>query len=158
MFKYYKRTFAKKVVYNNIEFNSKLEADFAMFLDGKEVKHKGITYSHKPVKWEYEPKEFELLPQEKWVDRTERDATVIRKVRNKTHTLQRVIYTPDFYLPDYDLWVETKGFTFDDKLFHLRFSLFKRKFPQEAIWVVKHHEDFVNIDKVIENTKIAPKQ
>ena len=40
--KYYKRVFAKKVQYKGIEFNSKLEADFAMFLDGKIVNYKGV--------------------------------------------------------------------------------------------------------------------
>ena len=35
MEKYYKRTFAKEVIYNGIKFRSKLEADFAMYLDGK---------------------------------------------------------------------------------------------------------------------------
>jgi len=38
------------------------------------------------IKWEYEPKAFELI------------------IKNKETT-----YTPDFYLPEFDLWIEIKG-------------------------------------------------
>lgn len=151
---YYKRVFAKKVTYRGIEFNSKLEADFAMFLDGKVVKYKGVNYWHKPIKWEYESKEFELIPQETWVDKTEKDETVKTINRNKKHTLQRVIYTPDFYLPEYNIWAETKGVQFDDALFHFRLRVFKHKYPNEKIWIVRHHDDFSKIDEIIKNTKL----
>lgn len=151
MQQYYKRVFAKKVEYKGITFNSKLERDFAMFLDGQLIDYKHRLYYHKPIKWEYESKEFELIPQETWVDRTERDLTVKRIKRNKKHTLQRVVYTPDFYLPDYDLYIETKGFQFDDDLFRLRFRLFKHKYSNAKIWKITSHEDFAKIDEVLEN-------
>lgn len=152
--KYYKRVFAKKVQYKGIEFNSKLEADFAMFLDGRVINYKGVNYYHKPIKWDYEKIVFELIPQEEWIDRTERDKSVKRIVRNKKHTLQRVIYTPDFYLPEHNLIIEVKGKMFDDDLFHLRFRLFRHKFPKAKIWIVKSHTDFDKIDEVLENIKI----
>ena len=152
--KYYKRVFAKKVKYKGIEFDSKLEADFAMFLDGKVVTYKGVKYYHKPLRWEYEKLVFELIPQEVWLDRTEKDDTVKKIIRNKKHTLQRVIYTPDFCLPDHKLIIEVKGKQFDDSLFHLRFRLFRHKFPNARIWVVRSHEDFAKIDEVLENIKI----
>ena len=151
---YYKRTFAKKTEFRGIEFNSKLESDFAMFLSGVPFRYKGEGYYHKPIKWEYESKEFELIPQEVWVDKTEKDTLVKTINRNKKHTLNRVIYTPDFYLPDYDLIVETKGFQFDDGLFHLRLRLFKHKYPNAKIWIVRHHSDFNKIDEVIRNSQI----
>lgn len=151
---YYKRVFAKKVTYKGIEFNSKLEADFAMFLDGQIVNYKGVNYYHKPVKWEYESKEFELIPQEIWADKTEKDEMVKTISRNKKHTLQRVIYTPDFYLPEYNLLCETKGRMFDDGLFHLRLRLFKHKYPNAKIWIIRHHDEFSKIDKIIKNTKL----
>lgn len=157
--KYYKRVFAKKVVYKGIEFNSKLEADFANFLDGKEVKHKGHIYLRgTPIRWQYEPKSFVLLPQEKWVDRTEIDTSLKKAKRNKEHTLPQIVYTPDFYLPDYDLWIETKGKAYDDKLFHLRFRLFKHCYPSKAIWVVRHHDDFMKIDEILYNISIDSKK
>ena len=141
--KYYKRVFAKPKMYKNILFKSTLERDFAMYLDNRNIK------------WSYEAFEFELVPQEQWVDKTEIDKSVKKIKRNKKHTLQRVIYTPDFVLPEYNLVVEVKGKMFDDGLFHLRLRLFKHKYPFTAIWVVRHHSDFDKIDEVIRATKIV---
>ena len=147
---YYKRAYAKPAEYKGITFRSTLEKDFAMFLDGKVVRYKSVNYYHEPVKWEYESKEFELVPQEQWVDKTEMDTTVKTIKRNRKHTLQRVVYNPDFYLPDYNLLIETKGVQFDDALFHLRLRLFKHRYPDAKIWVVRHHSEFENLDKVLQ--------
>ena len=152
---YYKRVFAKEQVYNGVTFRSTLERDFAMFLDGRIVRYKGANYYHEPILWEYETKEFELIPQEKWIDRTERDKSVKKIVRNKTHTLQRTIYTPDFYLPKYSLNIEIKGKQFDDDLFHMRLRLFKHCYPNEKIWVVRHHDEFMLLDEILRNIKIG---
>lgn len=154
MTNYYKRVFAKKVNYKGIEFDSKLEADFAMFLDGKVISYQGKKFYHNPIQWEYEKLVFELIPQEIWLDRTEKDNSVKKIIRNKKHTLQRVIYTPDFYLPEHNLIVETKGRQFDDDLFHLRFRLFRHKFPNAKIWIVRSHNDFEKIDEILKNIKI----
>lgn len=151
---YYKRVFAKKQEYKGITFNSTLERDFALFLDGQIVRYKGANYYHKPLRWEYETKIFELIPQEEWLDRTERDTTVKTIVRNKKHTLPQIIYTPDFYLPDYDLIIETKGLQFDDGLFHLRLRLFKHCYPTAKIAIIRHHADFDKIDEIISNSQI----
>lgn len=141
--KYYKRVFAKPQTYNGITFKSTLEKDFAVFLDRRNIK------------WSYENFEFELIPQEEWTDKTELDKSVKTIKRNKKHTLQRVIYTPDFVLPDYNLIVEVKGKMFDDGLFHLRLRVFKHKYPDVAIWIVRHHSEFENIDNVIEALKLT---
>lgn len=154
MAQYYKRVFAKKQVYKGIEFRSTLERDFAMLLDGQIVNYKGVNYYHEPIIWEYETKKFELIPQECWLDRTERDTSVKRIKRNKKHTLQRVIYTPDFYLPQYDLLVEIKGYQFDDELFALRYRLFKHKYPDARICKITSHTQFDQLDKIIENLTI----
>ena len=154
MEKYYKRTFAKPAEYKGITFRSTLEKDFAMFLDGNIIRYKSANYYHEPVRWEYESKEFELLPQKEWVDKTERDTTVKTIRRNKKHTLQRVIYTPDFYLPEYGLICETKGFQFDDALFAIRLRMFKHFYPDAKIWVIRHHSDFQKLDEILENIKI----
>lgn len=152
--KYYKRTFAKPQEYKGITFRSTMERDFAMFLDGQVVRYKGVNYWHKPIRWEYETKEFELLPQKKWVNRTEKDESVKTIIRNKKHTLQRVIYTPDFYLPDYNLYIEIKGVQFFDDLFRLRFRMFRHFYPQEAIAIIQHHDEFLNLDNIIKNILI----
>ena len=149
MQEYYKRVYAKQQNYKGITFRSTMEKDFAMFLDGALVRYKGVNYYHEPLMWEYESRFFELLPQEEWVDKTEKDTKVKKILRNKKHTLQRTIYTPDFYLPQYKLYVEVKGKQFDDELFHLRLRLFKHKYPDIAIWIVRHHSDFSKIDEVL---------
>jgi hypothetical protein len=151
MEKYYKRVYAKPQEYKGIMFKSTMERDFAMFLDGGFFTYKGVLYWHKPIKWLYEHRQYELIPQEIWVDKTEKDRTLKKLKRNKKHTLNKVIYTPDFYLPEYDLIVETKGKIFDDGLFHLRLRLFKHKYPNAKIWVVKSHTDFTKLDEVLEN-------
>lgn len=152
--KYYKRVYAEKQEYKGIMFDSKLERDFAMFLDGQIVNYKGVNYYHRSIEWRYEPFEFELIPQEDWTDKTEID-NKYKKPRNKKHTLQRVIYTPDFLLPEYNLLIETKGVQFDNALFHLRLRLFKHKYPNYAIWVVRHHSDFDKLDEIIQALKIS---
>ncbi len=152
--KYYKRVFAKKVLYAGYVFNSKMECDFARFLDGDIIFYKGVYHYHKPVRWQYEAKEFELIPQEQWIDKTERDTKVKTILRHKKHTLQRVIYTPDFYLPEYDLLVEVKGKQFNDDLFHLRYRLFKHCYPDKAIWLLTSHDDFEKLDEILECIKI----
>lgn len=154
MEKYYKRVFAKPAEYKGITFKSTMEKDFAMFLDGKMLRYKGHWYYHEPISWEYESKVFELIPQETWIDRTERDERVKTIKRNKKHTLPKIVYTPDFYLPEYDLLVEIKGRQFDDDLFSLRYRLFKHKYPECAIWKVTHHEQFSELDKILKNLEI----
>ena len=81
----------------------------------------------------------------------EKDTKVKKILRNKKHTLQRTIYTPDFYLPQYKLYVEVKGKQFDDELFHLRLRLFKHKYPNVAIWIVRHHADFSKLNEILSN-------
>ena len=152
---FYKRVYAKEAVYKGITFRSTMEKDFAMFLDGQIVRYKGANYYHPPVRWEYETQEFELLPQEEWFDRTEKDTTVKTINRNKKHSLQRIVYGPDFYLPDYDLHIELKGRQFDDELFHLRLRLFKHVYPKKAIWVVRHHDEFQKLDEVLNNINLT---
>lgn len=153
--KTYKRVFAKEVEYRGIKFRSKLEADFAMYLDGVWFRYKGESFKRVPIRWEYESKEFLLIKQENWVDKTEFDKSVKKIKRNKKHTLQKVIYTPDFYLPDFNLHIETKGFQFNDGLFKMRFRLFKHKYPDEAIWLVTSHSDFKKLDEVLEALRIS---
>jgi len=152
--RYYKRVYAKPQIYNGIQFKSTMESDFAKYLSGEFLRYKGVNYYHKPVRWEYETKEFELIPQDQWVDKTERDNTVKTIKRNKKHTLQRVIYTPDFYLPEYDLLIEVKGRAFDDELFRLRYRLFKHFYPDKAIWLLTSHEHFDKLDEILENLKL----
>ena len=64
------------------------------------------VFNHLGVRWQYEPKEFEFP-----VPRGNR------------------FYTPDFYLPDLDRWVEVKGWLDEQSLTKLR--RFKKYYPDE---------------------------
>lgn len=154
MERYYKRVFAREQVYRGVTFKSTMERDFAKYLSGEAFWYKNANYYHEAIDWEYETKEFELIPQEEWADATERDTSLKRLVRNKKHTLQRVIYTPDFYLPKYDLLVEVKGKNFENDAFRLRLRMFRHVYPNCKLWIVRHHEEFLRLDEVINNIKI----
>lgn len=157
MQRYYKRVFAEPAEYAGIKFRSTLEKDFAMFLDGNVIRYKGSYYYHDPIKWEYENKKFELIPQEIWVDRTEKDESVKKIERNKKHTLPQIIYTPDFYLPEYELYVECKGYQFDDALFSLRLRLFKNRYPDINILKITSHTQFNRLEEVLKNLNLLQK-
>jgi len=43
----------------------------------------------------------------------------------KSVTQRKIEYTPDYYLPDYDTFIEVKGYA--DEVFKLRWKLFKLK-------------------------------
>lgn len=62
-------------------------------------------------------------------------------------TKQRSIkYTPDFYLPDYDTYIEVKGYA--DDLFKLRWKLFKLK--GHVGYLVYDLKDFIAVLKLLE--------
>lgn len=126
---YYKRVFAKPCKYKGIVFRSHLERDFAKYM----AKNK--------IEWEYEKHKFELLPREEYFDNTE----------NKKHILRSVVFIPDFYLPQYNLIVEIKGEPYDTRLFRLKLRLFKSKFADRDIVVVKSRNEFEKLKQILNN-------
>ena len=71
-------------------------------------------FNLKGIKWEYEPKTFYF--------------------NNSMVTS----YTPDFYLPQYDVWVEVKGW-FDEKSKN-KLKAFTTEFPKEKLWFIGKKE------------------
>lgn len=67
------------------------------------------------IKWTYESKAFELI------------------VDNKDTT-----YTPDFYLPEFDCWIEIKGYWRDDA--KVKFKEFEKKYINVNIKVLNKKE------------------
>jgi hypothetical protein len=63
------------------------------------------------IKWQYETKRFKILYTEG---------------KNK-------YYYPDFYLPEYDLWIETKGYWFEGQ--KEKFAKFQEQYPDIKIKV-----------------------
>lgn len=73
--------------YNGYRFRSRLEARWAVFFD------------RAGIKYQYEVEGFEAVWAEGTYDEEKQEPTVIEK---------KFRYLPDFYLPDFDLWVEVK--------------------------------------------------
>ena len=67
------------------------------------------------IKWKYEPKRFDL---------------------------PKSTYTPDFYIPKVNIWVETKGY--HSKLFWNKLIAFHKTYPSERIIIV----DVTKIDSM----------
>lgn len=55
------------------------------------------------IKYEYEPKQFEY-----WL-KLPRSRTTCRNCSSSNNIWNKRFYTPDFYLPEYDVHLETKG-------------------------------------------------
>lgn len=145
----------KDFVYNGINFKNEIESNFAMYLDGKFFRCGGESYYRKPIRWEYKTKQFELFKQEIWLDKTQTNKSRKRIKQNKKYVLERQIYTPSFYLPDFNLNIEIKDLEINENLFKINFRLFKHKYPNEAIWLVTSEKDFKNLDEVLESLKIS---
>lgn len=82
----------------------------------------GRYYNYAGIKWLYEPKIFYF-----------NDSLLMGKKKIKKGTLS---YTPDFYLPELDTWVEVKGYLRDkDKT---KLKRFKKYYPEEfkKLWFV----------------------
>jgi len=89
----------------------------------KYIVESGINYVYQP-KLDLFPTikttEFEKPRQTKKAKEEKRNKRAVKTVVQKA-----IGYTPDFYLPDFDLYIEVKGFA--DEVFKLRWKLFKLK-------------------------------
>lgn len=75
--------------------------------------------------------------------------TVEYKDGKFVETKQRSIkYTPDYYLPEYDTYIEVKGYA--DELFKLRWKLFKLK--GYTGYLVYDLKDFIAVLKLLKST------
>lgn len=71
-----------------------------------------MVLEHRNIKFQFEPKCFRL------------------NLNNKS-----IRYTPDFYLPDYDLWLETKGYAWNNSID--KYNKFKEKHKSMLITQVE---------------------
>jgi hypothetical protein len=75
--------------------------------------------------------------------------TIEFKAGKLVKTKQREIkYTPDYYLPEYDTYIEVKGYL--DELFRVRWKLFKLK--GYTGYLVYSLKDFIAVLKLLEST------
>ncbi len=124
------------VVYKVDEYGTKIKN-----LKSWKIKNPSSIYFDSTPEWEvwqylmesnishkYQPKlnllpsistrEFEMPRQTKKAKKEKRNNREIKDIVQKP-----IGYTPDFYLPDLDLYIEVKGFA--DDVFKLRWKLFK---------------------------------
>lgn len=111
---------AKPHEYKGINYRSKLEARWAEWLD------------EQSIKFEYEKKKF-ILPKDFFESFEFRD--------------RELWYCPDFYLPEYDLWLEVKGYMDDLSLEKItRFA--SHRFLPNQLFV-----GFSEVGKVLDATR-----
>lgn len=73
-----------------------------------------------------------------------------KKGEIKNTTQRKIGYTPDYYLPDYDIYIEVKGYA--DDLFKLRWKLFKLKgYKGYIVYSLKECKELIKVLK--ENDK-----
>lgn len=80
------------------------------------------------ISYEYHPTTIELLPPIKTTEFKHPRRTKGKKQKPpeiKEVTQRKMEYTPDFYLPDFDVYIEVKGYA--DEMFKMRWKLFKAK-------------------------------
>ena len=83
------------------------------------------------IKHVFHPESIELLPaiKTKEFKHPRRTKKAVREGRTmpeiKEVTQRKMEYTPDYYLPDFDVYIEVKGYA--DEQFKMRWKLFKAK-------------------------------
>lgn len=90
---------------------------------GKRIEYNGIKFRSS---WEYK---FAL-----WCDKN----NIKWNYESKTFDLGNTTYTPDFYLSEFNLWIEIKGYWRDKA--KEKFELFKQKYCGERIKIVQKQE------------------
>jgi len=70
----------------------------------------------------------------KWLDKN----NIKWLYESKTFKLDNGTYTPDFYLPEFNLWIEVKGYWRDNA--KVKFELFKQKYCGERIKILGRQE------------------
>jgi hypothetical protein len=92
-------------------------------------KNPDATYYDSMLEWEAHMyfKELKMKIDEKpklvlfdGIETTEFKKSIIKKTKQ-----QSITFTPDYYIPEYDVYIEIKGYA--DPLFKLRWKLFKLK-------------------------------
>lgn len=93
---------------NNFGFKGGLREDLNVYFRSSWEANVARILSYLNIEWYFEPKRF---------------------VINEKET-----YTPDFYIPSFDAWLEIKGYWFDDA--YRKFSMFKELYPNLKVKVI----------------------
>jgi predicted RNA-binding Zn-ribbon protein involved in translation (DUF1610 family) len=115
------KTFAPEVI-DKMKDGRRKGKNNPMF--GKVTHGKGIYYKSSYMRSSYE------ITYAKWLDKQ----NIKWFYESKTFDLGNTTYTPDFYLPESDTYIEIKGWWRDDA--KKKFKLFKKLFPKIKIEVL----------------------
>ena len=95
---------------------------------GKTPKYEKIKYKNIWMRSSYEIKFAQFL-----------DLSGIKcQYESKTFNLGNTTYTPDFYIPEWNLYIEIKGYWYKGS--KERFNLFKKLYPKVRIKVFKQKD------------------
>ena len=103
---------------NSIHFDSLPEWEVWNYIVKSNINY--IYQPHLELFESIKSKEFKKPRQTKKAKKEKRNNKEIKDIIQKS-----INYTPDFYLPDFDIYIEVKGFA--DEVFKLRWKLFKLK-------------------------------
>jgi hypothetical protein len=114
--------------------------------------HPGEIYFDSSPEWEVWDYMIEKgIPHEYEKELTLFDGTTTTEFKNgKIVTVKQrpIKYTPDYYLPEYDTYIEVKGWA--DELFKMRWKLFK--LAGHTGYLVYSLEDFIAVLKLLKKS------
>ncbi len=116
--KEWRKRISQTILKNNTT-KGKNNGMFGKVTHGKWGKYKGINMRSS---WEIKYAKFLDKHNYKW------------KYESKTFDLGDTTYTPDFYLPEKDMYIEVKGYWRDDA--KKKFKRFKKEYPKENIKIL----------------------
>jgi hypothetical protein len=91
---------------------------------------------NKGIEFQYEPKEFIY-----WI-KLPRARTVCRNCSSSNNIWSKHTYTPDFYLPEYDVYLETKGrWIGKDRKKH---KAMKQQYPDLKLAILFHSDSYLS--------------
>lgn len=114
-------------------FDSKVEWEVWKYMENSSIVNSAqVTLNLLPT---VETREFQQPRQTKLAKKEGRNKRELKEV-----TQQGINYTPDYYLPEFDVYIEVKGYA--DELFKMRWKLFKLKgFKGFIVYSVEEFKD-----------------
>jgi len=119
----YSKEYRKKLSDNHADFRGKKSGTFGKIYHGKSGKYKGIWMRSS---WEIAYAKYLDRQRIKWI------------YESKTFDLGETTYTPDFYLPEQDLYIEIKGYWREDAL--KKFKIFKKLYKNIKLSILEKKE------------------
>jgi len=112
----------------------------------------------KTLKFDYLPEQKTELRKNSLKVKTKKEKNVIKREFNKTHyksilseKIRKSTWAVDFFLPDYNLYVEAKGFPNEAFPLKLKFARYILSISKYSIIVVRNQKDVNDLIKYLKN-------